>query len=295
MDANNALANISAAKKALDRARNLPAVLEIRDASVAAYAYATARNADDAAQIAMEIKLRSERKAGQFLQETDEIKRGGNQAKSRDVTLSSLGVSKMESSRWQRIAKIPEESFEEYVLNAKRKTQTGLLSLAHVARATGENEWYTPQYIIEAARNVMGIINVDPASSVLANEIIQAKKYFTKEENGLTQKWEGNVWMNPPYSQPLVAQFCDLLIEKYCLGEIIQACVLVNNATETGFYQNMMNYCKAICFIKGRVKFIDKNGESTGAPLQGQTVLYFGDNVKFFGEVFSKFGVVLYA
>lgn len=174
------------------------------------------------------------------------------------------------------------------------KEVTKTLNTPHVAKATGENEWYTPPTLIEAVRGVVGIIDVDPASSDIANEIIKAKKHYTIETNGLLQKWEGTVYMNPPYSQPLVTDFCNLLVDKYRMGEVKQACVLVNNATETEFYQNMMNHCKAICFIKGRVKFIDKEGKMSGAPLQGQTMLYFGDDPIRFGEIFRPFGVVLY-
>jgi ParB family chromosome partitioning protein len=170
-----------------------------------------------------------------------------------------------------------------------------MLSPAHVSFNTGENEWYTPWIYVEAARDVMGTIDTDPASSETANEIIKANQYFTIEDDGRQQTWVGNIWMNPPYSQPLVTEFCALLVEKLKNHEIKQACVLVNNATETNFYQNMMGECQAVCFIKGRVKFIDQNGESTGAPLQGQTILYFGEGYQKFAKVFSQFGVILYA
>jgi hypothetical protein len=82
-------------------------------------------------------------------------------------------------------------------------------------------------------------------------------------------------------------------VEKLKNREIKQACVLVNNATETNFYQSMLCECQAVCFVKGRVKFIDQNGESSGAPLQGQTILYFGESYQKFAKVFSQFGVVL--
>ncbi len=165
----------------------------------------------------------------------------------------------------------------------------------HVANATGETEWYTPKIYIDAAKKVMGTIDVDPASTEIANKIVNAEKYYSIKDDGRLQKWDGNVWMNPPYSQPLVTEFCNLLVEKIKKGEIKQACVLVNNATETLFYQNMLSCCQAVCFIKGRVKFIDKKGKSTGVPLQGQTILYFGEYEKPFGEIFSEFGRVLYA
>lgn len=215
------------------------------------------------------------------------------------VTLEELGLSRMESSRAQKIAEnkdlIP-KIVKESIIAGDFPTQKALLKKAnvHVSNNSGEIEWYTPREYVEAARLTMGSIDVDPASSDMANKIIGAERYFTKENDGLEQTWRGNVWMNPPYSQPLVTEFCNLLVEKYLLGETIQACVLVNNATETNFYQNMLKYCKAVCFIKGRVKFIDKDGNSSGAPLQGQTILYFGDNPKIFEENFSYFGVVLH-
>lgn len=295
-----ALTELSKAHKALAQVNSLQDALDLRSVAVAAEAYASARGADEAVQLAIEVKLRAERKAGQFLQEMKEYGIVGRGIKS--DTLSDFNIEHHESKRWQRIASIPTFLFEEYINDAKTLSQSALLREAarilgkpHVSRATGEDEWYTPKNIIEAARKLMGTIDVDPASSDVANQIIQATTYYTAKDNGLIREWGGNVWMNPPYSQPLVTQFCNLLVKKYVSGEIDQACVLVNNATETQFYQNMMYHARAICFIKGRVKFVDKNGELKGAPLQGQTVLYFGDNMEDFGIIFSKFGVVLYA
>jgi len=306
--ASTAIENINIAKQALAEAQTLTDVLEIRDAAVAAQAYASAKGADEAAQIAVEIKLRSERKAGVFLKA--QPKQAGARTKRSDnmsphelpPTLAELGVTKKESSRWQQIADIPEEKFENYITNSKKKTQSALLAEAkktttgaHVGHATGEFEWYTPKTIIDAAREVMGNIDLDPASCDYANQFIQADKFYSIEDDGLEQEWHGNVWMNPPYTQPIVTEFCNLLVENYVQNKVPQACVLVNNATETKFYQNMLNHARAVCFIKGRVKFVDPKGDSSGAPLQGQTVLYFGTHPRRFGEVFIKLGVVLYA
>jgi len=52
---------------------------------------------------AAEVKLRAERKAGELLAET--ITKGGD-PKSHDVTLNILGIEKMQSHRWQRVASI---------------------------------------------------------------------------------------------------------------------------------------------------------------------------------------------
>lgn len=164
----------------------------------------------------------------------------------------------------------------------------------HVSFNSGNNEWYTPPEYIAAARAVMGDIDCDPASSELANEIVGATTYFTVEDDGLAWDWQGRVWMNPPYAQPAINQFCEKFADDYRLGVMSQGCVLVNNATETRWYQRLLEHAAAVCFITGRIKFIDCNGEATGAPLQGQTILYFGENIDGFAREFSKFGKVLY-
>lgn len=50
-----------------------------------------------------------------------------------------------------------------------------VLPKPHVSHNSGNNEWYTPQEYIEASRRVLGRIDLDPASSELANEIIKAE------------------------------------------------------------------------------------------------------------------------
>jgi len=192
---------------------------------------------------------------------------------------------------WDRVV----SSGEKVTALRVREEVDRVINKPHVAHATGENEWYTPKIYIDASREVMGSIDCDPASSERANRIVMADRYFTVQDNGLTKEWAGNIWLNPPYAQPLVTEFCNLLVEKYQACEVKQACVLVNNATETNFYQNMLKSCSAVCFIKSRVKFIDEFGSESGAPLQGQTLLYFGVNQDSFNKHFSNFGVILYA
>ena len=61
----------------------------------------------------------------------------------------------------------------------------------HVSYNTGENEWYTPAAYIEAARAVMESIDVDPASSHVANQIVKATTYYTAEDDGRLRHWQG--------------------------------------------------------------------------------------------------------
>ena len=102
------------------------------------------------------------------------------------------------------------------------------------------------------------------------------------------------VFLNPPYAQPLIAEFAEAIASKYESGEIEQACVLVNNGTDTAWFQRLLDVASAVCLIRGRVKFLDPDG-NPGAPLQGQAVVYIGDKHGQFAEHFRQFGKVLYA
>jgi ParB family chromosome partitioning protein len=162
---------------------------------------------------------------------------------------------------------------------------------AHVSHNSGQNEWYTPPEFIESARQVFGGgIDCDPASCEIANKTVKALVYFSKEDDGLSQTWRGNVWMNPPYAQPLISEFADAVSDKFESGEIDSAIVLVNNATETAWFQRMTEAASAICFPKARIKFMDPQGNRTGAPLQGQAIIYMGGNVEAFARAFSVYG-----
>lgn len=157
-------------------------------------------------------------------------------------------------------------------------------------RMSESNEWYTPDKYIEAARKVLGEIDLDPASCGLANETVQAKVYFDKEKDGLAQEWFGRVWMNPPYgglSGPFVAK----LLSEFEAGNVEEAIVLVNsNSTDTNWFRPLWNHI--LCFTDHRINFYSPQEKPSGST-HGSVFIYIGPNWEGFADTFKEFGAVV--
>lgn len=209
---------------------------------------------------------------------------------------AASGVSKGTLHKIELIAeKAPEQVKEalrtgETTVNAEYKKLTNF-----VTKNSTENEWYTPPQYIEAAREVMGGIDLDPASSDVAQQTVRAETYYTASDDGLAQEWSGRVWLNPPYSKELIGQFCEKLANSLFGngGTVRDAVLLVNNATDTQWFHDVIEHASAVCFVKGRISFLDEQGQAKNKPLQGQMLIYFGQQEDRFVGVFSEFGSCL--
>jgi hypothetical protein len=157
---------------------------------------------------------------------------------------------------------------------------------------TGDPESYTPAEYVEAAREVMGGIDLDPASNALAQETVQAGNWFGEEENGLLRPWEGRVFLNPPYSYPEVEQFAEKLVIEYEAGVVEAAIMLTNNSADTKWWHAAGQAAGAVCQTRGRINFYKADGQIT-QPTNGQTIFYFGADADFFQHVFGSFGLIM--
>ena len=263
-----------------------------------------------------EQKIRTQRVLGRLIkegQERGELAEKGTFHKNQYVgsakeeqptkTLSDIGLTRKQSSVYQKIAGIPEDKFENHIAEKKQNvenafnelTTAGILHFAntgaHVSNNSGDNEWYTPKEYLDAVKSVMGSIDVDPASSQIANTIVQAATYYTVADDGRNKDWTGNVFMNPPYAHPLIDEFTNKLISEIQSGNTKQAIVLVNNATETKWFQSLANKAAAVCFPQSRLRFWSPE-KASATPLQGQAFLYFGNDIKAFRSEFGKYGFV---
>jgi len=160
--------------------------------------------------------------------------------------------------------------------------------------------WYTPAKYVEMARSVMGSIDIDPYSCSEANKVVKAKKYFTESDNALTKDWNtigrATVWANPPYGRGIIDKCTSKLIEEYYKGGISQAIILVNNATETGWFQDLVKEAAAICLVSKRIAFYNDDNKEVSGNTRGQVFIYlnatgsaaFEREFSAIGQVFSK-------
>ena len=156
------------------------------------------------------------------------------------------------------------------------------------------DEWYTPRHYIEAARLVLGGIDLDPASCALAQTVVQARAYFDREHDGLAQEWNATgTWLNPPYSA--TQEWVDKALQEFDAGRTEAAIVLVNNATETRWFQAMLRRFP-VCFPSSRLQFWRHDHENVGAR-QGQAIFLLSNDraqAGNFAAAFGQFGPILW-
>lgn len=201
-----------------------------------------------------------------------------------------IGSDKTRISRWRTALKALDAYRDKITAAARRKAE---LEASDNFRAlgTGENEWFTPERYIQAAREVMGGIDLDPATHPAAQETVRASRFFTKQDDGLRQPWAGRVWLNPPYAAPLIGQFVEKLVTEIAARRVEQAIMLTHNYTDAAWFHMAEASVNFICFTRGRVRFVDIDGEEC-SPTQGQAFFYYGDRFEEFREVFGQFGFV---
>lgn len=149
-----------------------------------------------------------------------------------------------------------------------------------------ECEWYTPNEVLDRVRKVLGTIDLDPASSVIAQERVQAHNFYTKEDNGLIHTWNGKVWCNPPYSAALIKKFTAKMYQEYACGNMLEGIMLTNSGTDTQWNLPLSKGLQA--YTIGRISFLMPNGEKKATGSRGQCFTYFGPNKDLFVEVFTE-------
>ena len=107
--------------------------------------------------------------------------------------------------------------------------------------------WATPQDFFD---KVNAVFNFDLDVCALPDNA-KCTRFFTPDDNGLIQDWNGTCWMNPPYSRE-IAKWVSKAAEEAAKGNTIVALLPVR--TDARWWQdNCLN--RETHFIRGRLKF----------------------------------------
>jgi phage N-6-adenine-methyltransferase len=135
------------------------------------------------------------------------------------------------------------------------------------------DEWYTPPEIIRS----LGDFDLDPATSLTAlNLNHSAKRFYTEKEDGLLQSWSGRIWLNPPYSNPLIVKFLAKMA-KHNNG----IALVFAKIEAKWFHDTVLYHAAAAKFLYDRVRFLRPDGTPGTQPRNGSMLLAYGrENVE---------------
>lgn len=155
------------------------------------------------------------------------------------------------------------------------------------------DENYTPEWFVSVCREFLGSIELDFFSCQLANKVIKAKKFYTKENSALDRdlsKYKKK-FANPPYSKYLVDKCVDHVLRFAHIGETL---LLVNTDPSVKWYQRARDKCSAYLNPSSRMQFYSphRNPEDKTRNRYAQTLFYFGDRPDEFAKQFSQFGQI---
>jgi hypothetical protein len=151
----SALAQLDKARQLLAEARTLPEVKKIRNIAESAKFYAKAANLGREAQnYAAEISLLAARKAGEILKQLEKTPKQSAASVAGDSeyrkTLKDTGTKERTAQHWQKLAEVPQPTFQKYISNAEERqediTAAGLLkSVPRPAPATPKPAALSPE------------------------------------------------------------------------------------------------------------------------------------------------------
>lgn len=154
---------------------------------------------------------------------------------------------------------------------------------AHLKSVGQTDTWITPKYITDA----LGKFDLDPCAHT-EMPWQHAEKCYTIHDDGLSQKWEGRVWLNPPYNQYRINHW----LQKMSVHK--NGIMLINAACETKrFYKYVYPEATGILMMNHRPFFCLHDGKK-GKYGSGQTICLISyDEENLQSLLQSKLGVVL--
>lgn len=173
-----------------------------------------------------------------------------------------------------------------------------------IQHSNKSSEWYTPSWILDAARDVLGPIDLDPATSPKANYEVMAARVngpgFEQPTNGLEHYWSEpvqgeqrpcTIWLNPP--SPAIVWWSKLIHELE-LGHVKHALFLAYNVQLAQVSQgkgipSILDF--PVCWFSKRIRFVGAGN----SPANASALVYVPgtiDRTEQFMLSFSQYGTI---
>ena len=129
---------------------------------------------------------------------------------------------------------------------------------------TGKNDWETPQDFFDAL-DAEFHFTLDVCAS---HQNAKCARYFTIEDDGLSQEWSGVCWMNPPYGREIKNW-----LKKASESKATVVCLVPSRTGSSWWHQYVMEKAAEIRFMRGRLKFV---GAPNSAKFDSAVVVFKG-------------------
>ena len=140
------------------------------------------------------------------------------------------------------------------------------------------SDWATPQDLFDKLDKEFNF-DIDVCADAFN---AKCKKYYSVEDDALSQTWKGYCFMNPPYGRE-ISKWVKKAYESSGAnnpspfkGEATVVCLLPSR-TDTKWWHDYVMKADTVKFIKGRLKF---DGHKNSAPFPSAIVI-FGNYPKY--------------
>lgn len=138
-----------------------------------------------------------------------------------------------------------------------------LYSMSNIHFSSKSCEWSTPQDLFDRLDRKFHF-TLDPCAT---KKNAKCKRYFSRRDDGLKQKWGGVVFMNPPYGRE-IGKWIKKAYESSREG--VTVVCLIPARTDTAWWHDYVMK-GSIEFIRGRLKF---GGQKNSAPFPSAIVVF---------------------
>ena len=146
--------------------------------------------------------------------------------------------------------------------------------------------WNTPpEFVGDVLKFYDNKLDLDPCCNDIENPNVPARILYDERINGLAKNWiADSVFMNHPYSNS--KEWIPYAVSQYEQGNAKELVLLIKLDVSTKWWKSCCNY--PWIAINKRMRFGDAKSAS---PFQS-AIIYLGDNLTHFNEVFGKYGTL---